>query len=123
MTSHALSQVQLNATGRWLYADYATFSLDSEDDKYAIHVSGYTGNAGDSLTSDSVQSSLGQNGMNFTTRDSDNDRYPSNCADYYQGGWWFNRCYGCCLTCQRDQGYFAWAYQTLRAARMMVKEV
>ncbi|XP_039264504.2 ryncolin-1-like [Styela clava] len=33
------------------------------------------------------------NGMKFTARDSDNDRWENrNCADTYGGGWWFNRC-------------------------------
>ena len=49
-------QVQLNTTGIWYYADYATFSLDSEENKYAIRVSGFSGNAGDSLTNTSVPS-------------------------------------------------------------------
>ena len=42
-----------STSGRWFYADYANFSLDSEDNKYAIRLSGFSGNAGDSLTNSS----------------------------------------------------------------------
>lgn len=32
-------------------------------------------------------------GMQFSTYDADNDRYPWNCASDYLGGWWFNCCH------------------------------
>uniref|UniRef100_A0A1X7TSB0 Fibrinogen C-terminal domain-containing protein n=1 Tax=Amphimedon queenslandica TaxID=400682 RepID=A0A1X7TSB0_AMPQE len=31
--------------------------------------------------------------MKFTTRDNDNDNSGGNCADYYNGAWWFNACF------------------------------
>ena len=40
------------------------------------------------------------NGMSFSTYDKDNDVYEStNCADKYNGGWWYKNCfyYGCNL--------------------------
>jgi ficolin len=43
------------------------------------------GDAGDSLDY--------QNQMQFTTKDSDNDVYGSNCAVSYKGSWWYKRCH------------------------------
>ena len=33
------------------------------------------------------------NGMMFTTKDSDNDKWNNNCAASYGNGWWFNACH------------------------------
>ena len=32
-------------------------------------------------------------GYNFTTHNSDNDAWGSNCASYYAAGWWYQSCY------------------------------
>ncbi|XP_076805228.1 microfibril-associated glycoprotein 4-like [Clavelina lepadiformis] len=76
--------------GNQAYADYSSFSIESAENLYRLRVSGYSGNAGDSLAH--------QNGQPFSTEDSDNDSYGRiNCATYYGGsqGWWF---YACGLT-------------------------
>ena len=43
------------------------------------------GNAGDSF--------IGHRGMDFTTKDRDNDKWGKNCAIEYQGGWWYKACH------------------------------
>src|SRR6218665_734320 len=120
--------MQLSRSGQWYYADYDTFSIDSESNKYTLHLSGYSGNAGDSLTNTSLRSSFFLDGMYFSTFDNDNDRDVSNynCAMSYGGGWWFNYCCQACLTCSYNSNAFRWILSsdrpyTLRAARMMMK--
>ncbi|XP_076109033.1 microfibril-associated glycoprotein 4-like [Mytilus galloprovincialis] len=71
------------------YARYVTFSIGDASTNYRLTVSGYSGNAGDSLDY--------QNGQAFTTKDRDNDpwtdiSYKNNCGIYKQGGWWYNTC-------------------------------
>ncbi|XP_028391552.1 uncharacterized protein LOC114516315 isoform X2 [Dendronephthya gigantea] len=72
------------------YAKYGTFSSADESDKYRLNIGSYSGNAGDSLR--------WHNQLQFTTKDSDNDKAPSsNCAIHYRGGWWYHACHSCYL--------------------------
>lgn len=76
--------------GKRFYAEYDRFRVSSEDDLYRLHVSGYHGTAGDSLT----PYWRSHDGMPFSTRDRDNDnRFYDNCAEHYGGGWWYNDCF------------------------------
>ncbi|XP_072344620.1 angiopoietin-related protein 2-like [Scyliorhinus torazame] len=70
--------------GRKVFAEYASFRLESETDNYKLRVGRYHGNAGDSFT--------WHNGKQFTTLDRDRDAYTGNCAHYQKGGWWYNAC-------------------------------
>ena len=67
------------------YAKYSTFSIEGSLQNYQLHVSGYTGTAGDSLTY--------HNGKKFTTKDYDNDDWGNNCAVEYTGAWWYGACH------------------------------
>lgn len=60
-----------------------------EEDGYPLHVSGYSGDAGDALT---MASDVSHNGMKFSTFDKDNDKWEENCAEMFGGGWWYNSC-------------------------------
>ncbi|XP_043089118.1 microfibril-associated glycoprotein 4-like [Puntigrus tetrazona] len=73
--------------GQKAYALYQSFSVSSEADGYRLRVSGFVnGGAGDSLSY--------HNGMKFSTFDQDRDLSAENCAlKYFQGGFWYNRCY------------------------------
>nr|P85031.1 RecName: Full=Techylectin-like protein [Phoneutria nigriventer] len=69
------------------YALYDTFANDDEDHKYMLHISGYKGDAGDSM--------IGvHNEQKFSTKDK-NDNFPgaTSCAQLYKGGWWYNQCH------------------------------
>ncbi|CAK8690191.1 unnamed protein product [Clavelina lepadiformis] len=72
--------------GNQAHADYSSFSIESAGNLYRLRVSGYSGNAGDSLSY--------HNGHAFSTEDSDNDLSGVNCATYFGGsqGWWFVGC-------------------------------
>ncbi|KAG5871981.1 hypothetical protein JTB14_003106 [Gonioctena quinquepunctata] len=69
------------------WAEYDTFSVASEENKYMLTVGNYSGNASDSFSS--------HNGSYFSTFDRTNDQAPEccPCAVSYGGGWWFNSCF------------------------------
>lgn len=120
-------RIELYIGGTWYYAEYSTFSIDSESNKYTLRVSGFSGNAGDSLRDTALWGTVNLNGMGFTTNDADNDRWSDgNCAQDHGGGWWFNYCQYACFTC-RYNDIFRWqslshlSTEGLRAARMMIQ--
>lgn len=80
--------------GETAFAHYDRFYVEDEDNGYRLHVSGYTGTAGDSLTNEGRRDNFTADGMMFTTHDEDHDTsHEINCAKYWKiGGWWFNRC-------------------------------
>ena len=121
-------EIQATCNNLWYSAEYDTFLIDNEALQYAIHVSGYIGDAGDSLQYTGVARWY-HNGMKFTTKDRKNDNSViCNCAAFYQGGSWFNACNYFLLTGTNNE----WdsltsavglpSYQ-LCAARMMIKTI
>ena len=72
--------------GEKRYAEYTTFQVLDSSRKYQLNIGGYSGDAGDSLGP--------HDGLNFTTKDRDNDLNPSaNCAVLYKGAWWYGNCH------------------------------
>ncbi|XP_074495792.1 fibrinogen C domain-containing protein 1-like isoform X1 [Sebastes fasciatus] len=76
-----------NATAFARYGDFSVGrdSVNPEEDGYPLTVDEYSGTAGDSL--------LKHSGMQFTTKDRDQDQSENNCAAYYQGAWWYRNCH------------------------------
>ncbi|VDI02425.1 Hypothetical predicted protein [Mytilus galloprovincialis] len=72
------------------YAKYSSFLVTNARDQYRLRVSGYSGNAGDSLAY--------HNGLRFSTADRDYDTHHINCGEKYQAGWWYNGCFYSNLT-------------------------
>ena len=75
------------ANGTNIFLQYEQFKVASAKDKYKLTVGGFQGTTTDPMPY--------HNGMNFTTRDSDNDKWrSSNCAQHHGpgGGWWHNQC-------------------------------
>ena len=67
------------------WAKYSDFEVNGPKKKYHLHVSGYSGNAGDKLS--------WNNNMEFSTYDQENDLHSTlNCAVYERGAWWYNKC-------------------------------
>ncbi|XP_069118726.1 uncharacterized protein [Argopecten irradians] len=82
------------------YAQYSTFKVAGEDQKYRLVVQDYSGDLVDKFSS--------ADGSFFTTTDVDNDQSPgSNCADDFGGGWWYGWCSPINLNggYKNDQGY------------------
>ncbi|XP_078357566.1 microfibril-associated glycoprotein 4-like [Oculina patagonica] len=75
--------------GNITYAEYTTFKVADEGDKYRLLIGGYSGTAGDSM----YENDQLANGMQFTTRDEDNDQHRKNCAVSFKGGWWYRACH------------------------------
>ena len=84
-TSTALRVELEDFDGNKRYAKYSTFKVLDSSRKYQLRESGYSGNAGDSLSY--------HNGKKFSTFDQDNDQSSSNCAIIYKGAWWYDECH------------------------------
>ena len=78
------------------WAEYSSFSVGPETDKYRLSISGYNveSTAGDSLTNSTLDGGAVRtiNSMKFSTHDSDNDISQTSCAQSCKGGWWFANC-------------------------------
>ncbi|XP_060555534.1 angiopoietin-related protein 7-like [Ruditapes philippinarum] len=85
LTEHGNHELRIDMEdfeGNKAYAKYSHFKVYREVAKYRLIVSGYSGNAGDSL--------IKHNGKAFSTVDRDNEQYPGNCAKRYRGAWWYH---------------------------------
>ena len=70
--------------GQKIVAKYSDFKVEEGPD-FRLHVSGYSGNAGNPLRIDT--------GMAFSARDSDKDQWEGDCSETRGGGgWWYNGC-------------------------------
>ena len=71
--------------GNYKYAQYSFFSVGNSGTNYRLNIAGYTGTAGDSL--------VYSIGMQFSTKDRDNDQNSGNCASgNNHGAWWYKSC-------------------------------
>ena len=117
---NAYNAVQIQRDdNQWYWAEYSTFSISDEVGKYRLTVAGYSGDAGDALRI-AVFPTFINNGMMFSTPDSDNDIRPGNtCAGL--SGWWF----GHCSTSDINRADGIWVTGTpvwdVQASRMLVK--
>ena len=78
------------ANGTNIFLQYEQFKVASAKDKYKLTVGGFQGTTTDPMAL--------HNGMNFTTKDSDNDPWRDNCALLHgptkpNGGWWYKNCW------------------------------
>uniref|UniRef100_A0A3Q2ZHC8 Fibrinogen C-terminal domain-containing protein n=1 Tax=Hippocampus comes TaxID=109280 RepID=A0A3Q2ZHC8_HIPCM len=94
-------------------ADYI-IRVGPEEEGYPLHVSGYSGTAGDAL----AMSSASHSGMKFSTWDRDNDAGAGNCAATHGGGWWYNNCQ---LANLNDGAGAVWDGRRLKSVQMFVR--
>ena len=134
MTYKLRIEIKALSNGKWFSVEYSTFYLSSASGFYAIHLSGYSGDAGD-MVGATINPLMNVNGAKFTTYDVDNDNSPNgNCVSVStgggNGGWWCNNCYCSDLNDPFGSTYFYWRLLTdlglasanqLAASRMMVK--
>uniref|UniRef100_A0A672H8J6 Tenascin C n=1 Tax=Salarias fasciatus TaxID=181472 RepID=A0A672H8J6_SALFA len=78
-------RVDLRDKGEAAYAQYDKFSVSEPRTRYKVHVGGYSGTAGDSMTY--------HHGRPFSTYDHDNDIAVTNCALSYKGAFWYKNCH------------------------------
>ena len=71
--------------GNKRFAKYSLFYINDSSIDYQIAISGYSGDAGDSMAI--------HNGMKFSTKEEDNDRWSDNCVTSFKGAWWHNNCH------------------------------
>ncbi|KAL9982285.1 hypothetical protein ACROYT_G004311 [Oculina patagonica] len=110
------------------YAEYTTFKVADEGDKYRLLIGGYSGTAGDLMDDDHSLSN-----MQFSTKDSDNDLWSNHCAKVFKGAWWYRSCHRSNLNGLYLKGphssfangvnwrYFRGYYYSLKRTEMKVK--
>ncbi|XP_049548147.1 fibrinogen-like protein A [Anopheles darlingi] len=70
--------------GNYAYARYNQFKIGSESEQYKITLGRHTGSARDSMQDNK--------NMKFSTKDRDNDKSSSHCAQKFEGAWWHKDC-------------------------------
>uniref|UniRef100_A0A7N5KFQ7 Fibrinogen C-terminal domain-containing protein n=1 Tax=Ailuropoda melanoleuca TaxID=9646 RepID=A0A7N5KFQ7_AILME len=89
LTAQGTSELRVDLVdfeGNHQFAKYSSFRVAGEAEKYRLVLGAFVGgSAGDSLTY--------HNDQPFSTKDQDNDSNSENCADRYQGGWWYFKCH------------------------------
>ncbi|XP_007889090.1 fibrinogen-like 2a [Callorhinchus milii] len=90
------------------FAKYDQFHIANESQFYRLTIKGYFGTAGDAMH---YSKHYNHDQRYFTTRDKDNDRYPSgNCGAYYASGWWFDAC----MSANLNGKYYRKSYKGIR---------
>ncbi|XP_077401503.1 fibrinogen alpha chain-like isoform X1 [Vanacampus margaritifer] len=89
-----------------------------EEEGYPLHLSGYSGTAGDALATAHAASSGSHSGMKFSAWDRDNDTGAGNCAATHSGGWWYNNCQSANLN---GGAGAVWAGRRLKRVQMFVR--
>jgi len=113
-------EILVESSRLWYSAEYWSFTVSDEADKYRLAAKGYSGDAGDGLHV-TTGGYYYHDGMRFSTYNNDNN----NCATVLRGGWWFNNCHWVCLTCQTNSLHL-WSMVVvddtrLATSRMMIK--
>ncbi|XP_058127879.1 fibrinogen-like protein A [Anopheles ziemanni] len=111
--------------GNYGYAKYDHFEIGSEAEKFVLKIGNYSGTVGDSMA--------WNQGMKFTTKDSDNDNDSSvQCAEARNGAWWYNGCGNANLNgpygnLSSQKAMYWWHFKNdqrgMAYSRMMLREI
>lgn len=134
LTSHGYTEMRIDMGlyGLKYYAQFSQFHVTDEATNYQLTISGYNGNAGDSMSAGGIgiTTSYVHDGMMFSTYDMDHDHSGDNCAQKYTGGWWYNNCYHSNLNgvwARDDVGGIIWwnlnPYRSLTFVEMKVRHI
>lgn len=132
LTNQDLYQLRVDLEdfdGQKRFAQYYSIQVANELDKYRLTLGIYMkGDADDSLS--------GHSGMQFSTKDQDNDKYPSSCAKAFSGAWWYESCYASNLNGAYLRGHhptiegtsvnwltFRGVYYSLKTTEMKIRPV
>ncbi|XP_061192301.1 ficolin-2-like [Saccostrea echinata] len=103
------------------YAEYSSFNVGSTSTNYLMTVSGYTGDAGDSMAF--------HNNAPFSAKDVDHDTNSGNCAVDYKTAWWNLSCLRTKLTAtyassgSNVMGWYGWdMYKPLKVVKMLLRK-
>ena len=103
--------------GNTAYAEYSSFRVTSEADKYRLLLGDYSGNASADAADDRSSGFLNQNNSRFSTQSEDNDNHADrHCAQYHalNAGW-----YGDCLSVNPTANYCPSSYCAHKGHRLM----
>ena len=131
LTSYDTQQLRIDLEdfeGETRFAKYSSFSVGPSHDQYRLNVSGYSGDANDSL--------INHHGFRFSAWNADHENSSKHCAQVYIGAWWFHDCFSSHLNGEYipdgispDHYYgiiwYNWkgSDTSLKAAKMMIKPV
>ena len=106
------------------YLSYSSFKVGSASTNYQLSISGFKG----ITASDPILKHPVLNGMPFTTKDRDNDRWNKNCAiDHIgnSGGWWYNGCSHTRINHQniRTYGLYLNGWKALQFTEMKIRPI
>ncbi|GFR87499.1 ficolin-1, partial [Elysia marginata] len=83
-------RVDVTVNGEALFARYSSFHIGDESDGYRLQLGSHSGTLAEK---DSTWGLSRNSGFQFSTKDRDNDDWPSvNCADTRHGAWWYWDC-------------------------------
>ena len=124
--------------GNTAYAEYSSFRVTSEDDKYRLLLGDYSGNASDDAADDRSLGFSHHNNSRFSTQNEDNDNYDTvNCAQQHSlNPGWYRACLSvnptanyCPTSSCGDKGrrlmwqaWTGWSY-SLKTMKMMMRPV
>ncbi|KAK3762652.1 hypothetical protein RRG08_042073 [Elysia crispata] len=82
-------RIDFRVNGQEMFAEYSTFRIEDESDKYRLRLGSYSGTIGEKSSHGLSYS----NNQQFTTFDRDNDESSgANCAVDRHGAWWYKSC-------------------------------